>query len=56
MYFAKLATTDSTTLAAIKGNERTVVVAYDTASSNDTKFHEAAEAGTTAGMDAGRFT
>ena len=56
VYFAKLATTDSTTLAAIKGNERTVVVAYDTASSNDTKFPEAAVVGATAGMDVGSFT
>lgn len=56
VYFSHVATDDTTTLTAIKGNERTVAVAYDTAVSGDTKFPEAAIVGATSGMAVGSFT
>lgn len=56
VYFAHVETDDTVTLEKIKGNERTVAVAYDTAASGDTKFPEAAVVGATAGMTVGSFT
>ena len=54
VYFASCAKAEYATLAtAIKGNERTVVVVYD---STDVSNPEAALVGASAGMDAGSFT
>jgi len=53
MYFAHIATTDTTVSAAVAGNERTVLVAYD---STDVDCPEAAVVGATAGLDVGSFT
>lgn len=55
IFFTHVANDDTETLAAIKGNERTVAVVYDTAS-GDTKFPEAAVVGATSGMVVGSFT
>ncbi len=53
MYFTAGGKADVDTIAAIEGNERTVVVAYDTA---DVDYPEAAVVGATAGLDVGSFT
>lgn len=54
LYFAKVnPTTDSTTISAVEGNERTVLVAYK---STDVDYPEAALVGATAGYDAGSIT
>ncbi|MBR5823728.1 MAG: DUF3383 family protein [Paludibacteraceae bacterium] len=54
MYFAHCTKAEYATLAtAIEGNERTVVVVYD---STDVEYPEAALVGATAGMNAGSFT
>lgn len=53
MYFASVKSTDTATLTAIKGNERTVAVVYD---STDEANPEAAVVGATAGLEVGSFT
>lgn len=53
MYFAHVSAADTTVMEAVKGNERTVLVAYD---STDVASPEAAVVGATAGLDVGSFT
>ena len=52
LYFACVGKSDAT-IAAVEGNERTVLVAYETA---DCDYPEAAVVGATAGLDVGSFT
>lgn len=52
IYFANVIKGDAA-IAAVEGNERTVLVAYD---SNDVACPEAALVGATAGLDVGSFT
>lgn len=52
MYFAHVGKSDSA-IAAVEGNERTVLVAYET---DDCDCPEAALVGATAGLDVGSFT
>jgi len=53
MYFAHVGISDTSVLEAVKGNERTVLVAYE---STDVANPEAAVVGATAGLDVGSFT